>query len=1047
MPSPYSKLEVPLGLGLQTDIDDKLLPAGKVVELQNGVWQRTGEIVKRNGTVSLGLQYAGTAPGSMPAPWQLATHKGALVTLSKAGPRPLGVYSPAVGKWIAPAGSSAIDNINGVASKLRGQVLPRRGTVYRSNAIGASGTVVQAPDEATNGTYTLVCWNDTDTGASTTTIKAQLVEVATGKTLFTYSRSSTYIGSGNGNCRAVFVNGEFQLIFIDGANVKLVSWSVSGIAAGNGFQASGEFALAADATLPYFDAIIRGTDLMLIYRGATSRIIRRDSAGVVTASALTAGGGGAVSDGPHAWVRDLGGSGKLAAQTVNSGIGVRVHWDINPATGATVTTYLVDATLGLSYYNLAAHTVTSSATGDFVALWHTSGGTNPISWGRRTAAGVISSGAWILRAMLASTTFVHLEAGGSTSSFYVLIAYDSDEQGTLFAIRVPTNFTDATDANRTPAARFCTGSASKPASFTPPSVTALGADSFLAAANVRVRQVKIGQGGGGQAPFDTGVDTVTLTFNPTNVNGAREFADNLYTCGGILGAFDGVTFAEEGFHLFPEQPTVVQQVGGNLAALGNYVVCALYRYTDAYGRIRRSTPSDPTATIALTAGNRGLQISARTLKLHGRPDRVNDGGKPGSVAVEFYATTNNETDTFSLVGVVQNDESVDTVTFTLTADDTTIAGGEDLYTGTPGENATLANAPPPPALSTWAYKDRLAVIPADDPTLVMISLPLGSTEGPRFHDVSSIRIEDGNGDLRVGAAADDRAIVFKDNAVYAIPGDGPDVAGNGTFGIAQIIASGIGCSEPRSVVQVPDGVMFRSASTRAGIFLVNRGLAVDYVGAAVQKYLTPGVAIVDAVHLPQLLRTEFFTNVGLVLVYDHATKLWGTYTNETAFAATAWNGRHVMSQSASILFVSAEADDSIHTFDDTSSPVEMYAESPWLSLAALKGYFRFKRVQLVGEKRVDGDASGGYKVTVTIWKDFDLSAPLVQEARDMDQADDINAVELRYSAKVSALKVGVRISQKTGDGTNFPGPKLSALTIVYLTKEGLRKTASGNRLA
>ena len=67
---------------------------------------------------------------------------------------------------------------------------------------------------------------------------------------------------------------------------------------------------------------------------------------------------------------------------------------------------------------------------------------------------------------------------------------------------------------------------------------------------------------------------------------------------------------------------------------------------------------------------------------------------------------------------------------------------------------------------------------------------------------------------------DDRTIMFKADTVYTVNGDGIDVNGNGAgFGVAQIVETGIGCTEPRSIVQVPGGVMFRSSATRSGISL------------------------------------------------------------------------------------------------------------------------------------------------------------------------------------------------------------------------------------
>jgi hypothetical protein len=531
--------------------------------------------------------------------------------------------------------------------------------------------------------------------------------------------------------------------------------------------------------------------------------------------------------------------------------------------------------------------------------------------------------------------------------------------------------------------------------------------------------------------LDSGVDTLTLTFNPANVNSPREFADSLYVCGGVLGAFDGVTFAEEGFHLYPEPPALSQVAGGSLSSPGNYSVLALYRYTDDFGRRRVSQASAPTE-ISLSGANRTIRAVIKTLKLHGRP---------GKAAIEVYCTTNNAPDDHRLVAAVANVETVDTVTVDITASDAQIALGQE----SPSDGDVLEPEPPPPALAVWPVKDRLAVIDATDPTRVLVSLPLSETEGPRFNSVSSFRVDDGRGDLIGGAAADDRSILFKRDAIYAVLGDGPDLQGNGTFGLAQLIAAGIGTVEPRSIVSTPDGVMFRSISNRSGIFMVNRGLAIDdQIGKPVQENLR-GLSVVEAVHIPETLQTKFVTSAGQILVYDHVTKLWDVDVGACE-SATAYGGRMVRQQQGQVAMFMIAEDITGTVFDDSSGPVALYAETPWISIAKLKGYFRFKRVQLTGEKRIISDEDDpGYRVTLTLFKDFD-DTPLATVARNMLVTDDINAVELRYSAKVSALKIGVTISQKEGGSVNFAGPKLTGLTVVYAVKEGLRKTASGNRL-
>jgi hypothetical protein len=1010
MAPPKQLLQIPLGPGLQTDVDEKLLPVGKVIQVENGVWNRAGELVKRPGGALIGSNYVSTSPAAMPTPWQLATHKGALVTLSQAGPRPIGVYSPQLTKWMTPAGLSNNDAINGVASRLRGQVMPRRNTIYRSNAAGGATDVVFAPDMATNGTYALVAWIENNNTAFTAQLRAQIVEISTGKMLFSYSVATTF---GLSQCRCVFVNSQLQLVWIDGVNVKLVVWTIANLNAGTG-AASAPFALAADAFSFPIDAMASGTDLLVIYgsgAGATTHVLKRTSGGVVTVVNLTTAAAGAIPAGKVCWMSDLSASGKLAAITATATT-INVQWDINGA-GLPAATYVLNAAT-TNILSFCGHTITNVSTGEFVVTWCRGvTGSQELRIGRRTVAAGITDQVWIYSATVGSKAWLH------NGEFYALVAYESQTQGTAFAIRVPTNMGDATDTTRTPSARFCTQEAADMDRVTPPSAIQLSTDVFIAPVAIRTRFVLLPTG----LAFDTGIDTVTLTFNPT-AGVPREFADSLYVCGGVLGAFDGTTFAEEGFHLAPETPTVTNRAGGAMTLLGTYYYQFVYRYSDEFGRDRRSAPS-LVATITLTGANQSTTVVAKTLKLHGRP---------GKVVGELYRNAAAGVSTvLQLVAVVANDETVDTVTIIDTNSDAAIGASEVLYT----TGDVLEYQPPPPALAIATYKDRLAVVSAEDPTLIWISLPLVDTDGPRFNDQSTVRIDDDFGDLVTLAGIDDKLVAFKGDACYAILGDGPDVTGNGSFGLPLRLATGLGCAEPRSVVRVPDGVMFRSSSQRSGIWLVNRGLSLEYIGGPVEAY--KGLSIVDAVHVPALTRTEFFTSSGRTLVYDGAIKLWTTYTGQNASAATVWNGHHVY-QLASSGNLSMMAEDTTGaSYSDNGASYDLFALTPWLSLAGLKGYHRFHILQGIGQ------SVGRHLLTVTLYANFNGTATTIAtKTRTMLAADDWNAWELKHPCKRSSFQVGIRASDDVSGAS--AGPKISALTFLWAPKEGLRKVADGYRL-
>jgi hypothetical protein len=67
------------------------------------------------------------------------------------------------------------------------------------------------------------------------------------------------------------------------------------------------------------------------------------------------------------------------------------------------------------------------------------------------------------------------------------------------------------------------------------------------------------------------------------------------------------------------------------------------------------------------------------------------------------------------------------------------------------------------------------------------------------------------GDITALKAMDDKLIIFKENAIFYLSGDGPNNLGQqDTFIEPQLISSDIGCSVKNSVVLTPAGIFFKS---------------------------------------------------------------------------------------------------------------------------------------------------------------------------------------------------------------------------------------------
>src|SRR5207302_1775315 len=98
------------------------------------------------------------------------------------------------------------------------------------------------------------------------------------------------------------------------------------------------------------------------------------------------------------------------------------------------------------------------------------------------------------------------------------------------------------------------------------------------------------------------------------------------------------------------------------------------------------------------------------------------------------------------------------------------------------------------------------------------------------------------------------------------------------------LASDLGCQSPASVVETPAGLMFRSSK---GIYLLDRSLSVQYIGAPVESFNS--LTVSGAFVLAYANQVRFTTVEGTTLCFDYVQAVWTVRTNEAAVGALSWN--------------------------------------------------------------------------------------------------------------------------------------------------------------
>jgi len=145
VPVAKQKTFIPFG-GLRTDVDEKLLPAGSTLQLQNGLMSKMGKVAPRSGTTALSTNLIGTTD-SLPPTWSLGNLSGCLVSFSTANVKshPVNSYSPSALAWATDPFTNGVPSATKAAlrtSKL-GPIVPGltrvSGTGQRPDMDYASG--------------------------------------------------------------------------------------------------------------------------------------------------------------------------------------------------------------------------------------------------------------------------------------------------------------------------------------------------------------------------------------------------------------------------------------------------------------------------------------------------------------------------------------------------------------------------------------------------------------------------------------------------------------------------------------------------------------------------------------------------------------------------------------------------------------------------------------------------------------------------------------------------------------------------------------------
>lgn len=432
-----------------------------------------------------------------------------------------------------------------------------------------------------------------------------------------------------------------------------------------------------------------------------------------------------------------------------------------------------------------------------------------------------------------------------------------------------------------------------------------------------------------------GTDLAVFSLGQRQIN-AVEASGTLLLTGGLLWLFDGDKPVEHGFNVYPEDIQATATTGGSMTNQP-YFYQVTYEWTDNSGQIHRSSPSVP-FSITLSGGNTAVQLRIPTLRL-----TYKVGTNP--VRIVIYRWSQAQQIYYQVTNVnapLLNDVTVNYITYTDTAADASILGNQIIYT----TGGVLENTPSPAAQAMTLFKSRLFLIDSEDRNLLWYSKPILSSTPVEMTDLQTIFVaptissQGSTGDMKALVPMDDKLIIFKANSIYYLTGNGPDATGNNNdYGDPAFITSTAGCSRPNSIINTPNGVMFQSDK---GIWLLGRDFSTNYIGAPVEAYNNSEVT--SAVLVPGTNQVRFTLDTGEMLVYDYFFNQWSTFEGVPSLSSTIYQNKHTTVDKYNRTF-----QEKVGYYLDGGTPVTMSFKTAWFKMAGLQGFQRAYYFMLLGK--------------------------------------------------------------------------------------------------
>lgn len=430
------------------------------------------------------------------------------------------------------------------------------------------------------------------------------------------------------------------------------------------------------------------------------------------------------------------------------------------------------------------------------------------------------------------------------------------------------------------------------------------------------------------------LDSFTATFDDPDCQVSVQVGKAAFSPGGIVQAYDGVSLFEQGFLRFPEFGSAASSgTAGGLTPSTTYHYLVVFESLTATGELVQSAAvEDISGTTGGAATSMTVNLPqfllSNTVKPYFSVYRREQGG-----VVYHLCSSRNPTST-SYIQATWTGLTTETVAFTDTMSEATLLTQELLPL-----SQGLSDNIGPPACSIMAVgNSRVFLSGFDDPDLIWYSKLRETGQWLNFTDVNTIVVESGTGPISALGTIQDALVIFRPTEIYMCGGEGLDNTGtSGTFTTPRLISSGIGCTEPRSIITVGGALYFKSAK---GFYVLDGQGQLSFVGSDVARYASePTTSVVAPPNVNQIR----WTTANRTLVLDYELARW-THWTIGALSSCMWQGKHTLlvDEAGTVL------SETTGVYADNGLPFPFIIESPWMALGGPQGRTRLYEILVLG---------------------------------------------------------------------------------------------------